>query len=251
MRFKKWDICPICHTTEFDVKDDIGKCHKCGHGFRINTAEKPLPHYFEKEYWDRDKNRQGIMSVEPGQQWNKWVTARLKLLESFNLISHAEPGKIRVLEFGCAEGMLLYALKQKGYRVMGNDVNPISKESSKILNIEISNLPIEEFSQINRGGEQSKFDLIMSFHVMEHLHDPLTVAAHLSSMLSPNGVFLLHVPVDDQELSNKDHFHFFSNDSCLHLMRQFTKNIRSDFVYYPIRPGSAATAATYVGENKS
>lgn len=61
---------------------------------------------------------------------------------------------------------------------------------------------------------------------------------------------LLHVPVDDQELGNTDHFHFFTNKSCLRLMEQYTKDIRSDFVYYPITKGGAALAATYVGIKK-
>ncbi len=61
---------------------------------------------------------------------------------------------------------------------------------------------------------------------------------------------LLHVPVDDQEITNVDHFHFFTNGSCIRLMESFTENIKSDFVYYPITKGGAAMAATYVGKKK-
>lgn len=36
----------------------------------------------------------------------------------------------------------------------------------------------------------------------------------------------LHVPVDDQEITNVDHFHFFINESCIRLMKSFTEDIR-------------------------
>jgi 2-polyprenyl-3-methyl-5-hydroxy-6-metoxy-1,4-benzoquinol methylase len=227
------------------VKNDIGKCNECSHGFRITVPEEILPRYYEKQYWNNDKNRQGIATINPGEQWNKWVAARLRLLESFDLINHSDPGSVDILEFGCAEGMLLYALKQRGYNVCGNDVCAVAKDSANEYGIEISDLPIEEFVKCGR-----KFDLIMSFHVVEHLRFPLEVMESLATMLAPDGQLLLHVPIDDQELGNTDHYHFFTNDSCLKLMEQITTDIRSDFVYYPIRAGASAIAATYVGTAK-
>lgn len=38
-----------------------------------------------------------------------------------------------------------------------------------------------------------------------------------------------------------------SIENCIKLMEQITMNICSDYVYYPIRKGSAAMAETYVG----
>ena len=241
-----YSYCPVCHSNLITIENKIGKCNECSHGFRIAVPEEILPRYFGKRYWDNDKNRQGITSVRPSEQWRKWIIARMKLLESFNLINHSVPSKIRIFEFGCAEGMLLYALKQKGYNCYGNDICSITQESKKELGIDISTLPIEEFTKTDE-----KFDLIMSFHVLEHLRNPLEVMICLSSMLSHNGYMLMHVPIDDQEISNNDHLHFFSNESCLKLMEQTTTDIRSDLVLYPIRSDSTAVAATYVGRSKN
>jgi 2-polyprenyl-3-methyl-5-hydroxy-6-metoxy-1,4-benzoquinol methylase len=238
----RWSYCPICHSGNYAVLNGIGKCTECGHGFRISVPAEIKTRYYDKQYWRNDKNRQGITTVSPDAQYEKWVAARIRLLESFDLISHPEPDKIHILEFGCAEGMLLYALKQRGYKVTGNDICMIAEEGARELGIEISTLPVEEFVKDGRS-----FDLIMSFHVVEHLRDPLDVMKNLSTLLSPGGVMLLHVPIDDQELGNMDHYHFFTNDSCLRLMEQITTDIRSDFVYYPIRKGESAIAVTYTG----
>lgn len=245
MEWIEWQSCPICGSEDVIFEREIGDCRVCTHKFRQYVPKEIKEHYFDKKYWDNDKNRQGINSVKMSEEWTRWVSARLKILESFDLLGHDDPSKVHVLEFGCAEGMLLYALKQKGYQVMGNDVCAIADESMKELGIEISKAPIEEFA----SGDY-KFDLIMSFHVIEHIRDPFSVMKNLSNMLKPGGVLLMHVPVDDQELSNMDHFHFFTNESCMCLMKQFTEDIRSDFVYYPITKGGAAMAATYVGVKK-
>ena len=241
----EWTHCPICKSENVSFSDGTGECHDCTHKFRQRVPSQILPRYFEKQYWNNDKNRQGITSVRFSEEWTRWVNARMKILESFQLIGHKDPSQIKILEFGCAEGMLLYALKQKGYDVTGNDVCAVADESMRELGIEISKKPVEEFAM-----EDRRFDLIMSFHVVEHLRDPLEVMGHLSSMLNVGGSMLLHVPVDDQELGNTDHFHFFTNKSCLRLMEQYTKDIRSDFVYYPITKGGAELAATYVGIKK-
>lgn len=169
----------------------------------------------------------------------------MKILESFHLIEHEDPSKVKILEFGCAEGMVLYALKQKGYGVMGNDICAIADESMRELGIEISKKPVEEFVL-----EEHKFDLIMSFHVIEHLHDPRKVMGQLYDMLNEDGMLLMHVPVDDKELGNSDHFHFFSHESCMKLMEQYTEDIRSDFSSYSIVKDVTAVAATYVGRKK-
>lgn len=241
----EWKHCPVCGSENIISFNGIGECRDCTHKFRQCVPADILPHYFDVQYWNKDKNRQGITSVKFSNEWTRWVNARLKILESFGLLSHEDPSKISIFEFGCAEGMLLYALKQRGYRVYGNDVCAVAGESMRELGVEISQKPIEEFAE-----EKRKFDLIMSFHVVEHLRDPFTVMKNLSSMLNEGGVLLLHVPVDDLELGNMDHFHFFTNESCRTLMGYFTDQIKSDFVYYPITKGGAAMAATYVGIKK-
>ncbi len=241
----EWKVCPICGSSNVKFDAGIGECADCTHKFRQKVPVEIKSHYYDRQYWNNDKNRQGITSVRISEEWTRWVSARLKILEQFGLIGHDNPSDVSVLEFGCAEGMLLYALKERGYRVMGNDVCAIADESAQELEIEISRKPIEEFAK-----ENHEFDLIMSFHVVEHLRDPYEVMKNLSGMLKDGGRLLLHVPVDDQEITNVDHFHFFTNESCIRLMESFTENIKSDFVYYPITKGGAAMAATYVGKKK-
>ena len=90
----------------------------------------------------------------------------------------------------------------------------------------------------------------MSFHVVEHLIDPKGLFNSLVKMLNPGGYILLHVPVNDSEYDNMDHFHFFSDESCRRLMETVTKDVRSDFVQYSVSATVQASAGTYVGEKR-
>ena len=237
-----WDHCPICESRRVVIHDDIGKCSECSHGFRVHVPKEIKPHYYDRQYWNDDKNRQGIMTLEEKDGWEKWLHSRLRIMRSFGLIDTQHSEKQRILEFGCSEGMLLHKLHQMGYEVMGEDICNIAEEGQRAYGFEISQLPIEEFVHLDY-----KFDLIMSWHVVEHLRDPLSVMRGLADMLLPNGKILLHVPVDDAELDNGDHFHFFTDKSCRVLMEQVSKDVTSDFSRYSKSSTKRATAATYVG----
>ena len=242
-----WNQCPICGSKDYEEKNGIAHCHNCGHGFRTVVPVKIKEHYFAKSYWNQDKNRQGMLSIDPDDNWKEWVGGRMNILESFGLVEkECKPrNSKRIFEFGCAEGMMLYELKKRGYDVMGNEVGEIADESIEKLGIPISKLPIEEFVM-----QDERFDLIMSFHVVEHLIDPKSLFKSLANMLNPHGYILLHVPVNDAEYDNMDHFHFFSDESCRRLMETVTKDVRSDFVQYNISSAVQASAGTYVGEKK-
>ncbi len=240
-----WDHCPICESHSIVINDDLGKCNECGHGFRVHVPKEIKLHYFDRQYWNNDKNRQGIMTLSEDDGWERWIRSRLRILDSFGLVNAMQPERKHVLEFGCSEGMLLHKLHQMGYEVMGEDVCNIADEGSKTYGFEISRLPIEEFVYLDY-----KFDLIMSWHVVEHLRDPLAVMRGLADMLLPEGKLLLHVPVDDFELDNGDHFHFFTDESCRVLMEQVSRDVKSDFMLYPRTSTQRAVAATYVGTKK-
>ena len=238
-----WDRCPICGSKNIEeLEDEIGICGECNHAFRLRIPGQVKPHYYQKGYWASDKNRQGITSVAPGKEWGGWVGSRIRLLKDFGLLEHEHPERVNIFEFGCSEGMVLYELKKRGYSVMGEDVCAIAGEAERTLGISIDTRPIEEFEA---GGH--KFDLIMSFHVMEHLRDPMGVMKKLGTMLSDGGRMLLHIPMNDDEYGNPDHFHFFSDASCRKLMEAITVDIQSDFTQYAIHEGAKAQAATYVG----
>ena len=98
--------------------------------------------------------------------------------------------KPRVLDIGCAEGRFLQAFLEYGCDCYG---------------IEHSSYPVERFLDNDRikyftgsldaaGLDKQAFDIIIMWHVLEHLDDPDKVINIISSLLKPDGVFILAVP---------------------------------------------------------
>lgn len=240
------DKCPICQSDDIaKIQGRVYRCNNCSHAFKKYVDKIILDKYFDKAYWQEDKNRQGINSVSPSDEWNDWLYGRMKILDDLKILDVKDPSSFKILEFGCSEGMMLYELKKRGFSVKGNDVCAIQEESEKKLGIEISTLPIEEFAKTNET-----FDLIMSFHCVEHLRNPLEIMKDLVKMLNDDGIMLMHVPIDDQEFDNADHYHFFTKESGIKLLENIVKNVKCDVSYYNINESTQAAAGTFIGVKK-
>jgi 2-polyprenyl-3-methyl-5-hydroxy-6-metoxy-1,4-benzoquinol methylase len=96
------------------------------------------------------------------------------------------------LEFGCADGEGTKLLLQYFTRVVGVDgsdklINKIRQEIND-KRAEFIKSFFEEFKT------SEKFDFILLGHVLEHVHNPITVLKVAKACLKRNGVMLIDVP---------------------------------------------------------
>ena len=110
---------------------------------------------------------------------------------NFNLFKSLKKARVslrsKILEVGCGQGILLFALRSWGFRdVTGVDPYCHSKIDPElvILNTNIDELP-----------EDRKFDLIIFDHSFEHMFNQQATIEKISRLLSSNGVCLLRIPV--------------------------------------------------------
>ncbi len=110
--------------------------------------------------------------------------------QRLNWLSAAVPQKANVLDFGCGSGEFLKACKDQGHQVTGiepgQDYANFANETYGV------NVKCSVWSDTDLGDE--KFDLITSFHVFEHLRDPLGAMKWLVSHLAKDGVITIAVP---------------------------------------------------------
>jgi len=243
------NLCPICKSNDATSTSNskILRCNVCSHAWRINVpdAEKTVELKYKRvSYWAQDKNHQGITRIEYSDEWKKWVNSRIRLLESYELLPIENSNNFSIFEFGCSEGMLLHILKQRGFDVLGNEVNPIAQESQKILGITILPDPIEKLKI------EKRFDLIMSFHVMEHLVDPDFVLEKICKFAKPNGKILLHIPIEDKLIDyvDHDHYHFFTPKSLRYLMEKYTDVIKDHISTFTSGDGAVNAVMTILGQ---
>lgn len=106
------------------------------------------------------------------------------------------PAQARILDVGCGQGLLIYALREAGYRdLQGIDLSEQQVEVSKQFALPCTAVNAEYLFQLAESSPAS-FDLIFLMDVLEHLPKPeqLRMLRAISSLLKPAGQLVLSVP---------------------------------------------------------
>jgi SAM-dependent methyltransferase len=91
----------------------------------------------------------------------------------------------RLLDVGCADGVLLEAFRALGNEVVGIDIDARSLRRAKDRRLEVHESTLEQFAA--SGRTENVFDFITMFDVLEHLTAPMRVLALARSMLKLDG----------------------------------------------------------------
>jgi SAM-dependent methyltransferase len=183
--------CNLCGSTEFDVLYKIGRgnkplntviCKKCGlvwcHPFPIDPYD-----YYQKDYRVQYKG-----AITPKKK--HIVRAARAALDRFNLLKHLLKPRWRVLEVGSGGGEFLYLLKKLGCDAIGIEPNEGYAEYAKNeyqLNIKTDFLRNTQF-------EENSFEMVLLWHVFEHLDNPADTLKKIHSFLATDGLLVIGVP---------------------------------------------------------
>jgi len=205
--------CPVCGSPgrpfrQYRVRS-LDECPRCSH---IYTAQVPRPAmlkliYSSFAYWHGDRDHQGLRDVHDRAQWSSYIDPRIGILDRGGLLEGSLP--LRIFEIGCAEGVLLDALRKRGHRAEGCETNrAVAAFGRRELGVDIIDEPFE-----SAPVDLAAYDVIVSYHTFEHLSDPARVLAKAEAMLPPGDNVCLEVPIGEEEYTNRDHLHFFTHDS--------------------------------------
>lgn len=98
----------------------------------------------------------------------------------------------RVLEVGCAGGHVTRHLVDRGNEVVGIELDPDAAEHARqfATDVHVADLDHTAASSLVDG----EFDVVLLGDVLEHLRDPATVLADVTSVLGPSGRLVVSVP---------------------------------------------------------
>lgn len=139
-----------------------------------------------------------------------------------------------VLDLGCGRGDLVYALRKRGVRAFGTEVDERFVDSGSILQ-ELFHDDYKILSTINKNGQSvfpdSYFDLIISDQVLEHVADLSSVAAEISRVCKLGAQTVHQFPA--KYVPVEPHFH-------MPFVHWLPKNrIRQFAIYFMLRAGFA------------
>ncbi len=213
--------CPVCGTkpdrVEFRTRfTPLDHCSQCGHVYSRKTPKKRILSlmYHDLDYWIRDKEHQGITRIEYGPQWNVFIEARMGIARRAGVIDGIPK---RVFEIGCSEGILLRELENQGHEALGCEINkPTAEAGMAALGVKIKTELFEDLDL-----QTGYYDLVISFHTVEHLPNLNRVFGKIAGILGPEGAVLIEVPTGPEEYTNPDHVQFFSEESLKRLLERF------------------------------
>ncbi|MFQ5593405.1 MAG: methyltransferase domain-containing protein [Anaerolineae bacterium] len=95
----------------------------------------------------------------------------------------------RALEIGCGDGWMLETLWRMGWRVVGTERSRQSAAHALSLGLDVC---VGELAGC--GFAPQSFDLVILWHALEHLHDPLSTLSEVRLLMRPTGRLVVAVP---------------------------------------------------------
>jgi 2-polyprenyl-3-methyl-5-hydroxy-6-metoxy-1,4-benzoquinol methylase len=142
----------------------------------------------------------------------------------------------KLCDVGCGPGFLLSGIKNKKLFGIENDESAVKTASkyARIYKIDLN----------KKFKIKDKFDVVVCYHVIEHIKNPLTFLLNLKKILKKNGYLILGTPDFDSAMArryknkyrllhDKTHISLFSLDSISRLLRKENFEIKLiDFPYF-------------------
>ena len=160
----------------------VARCRQCA-----QTVTVPVPadigKYYPAGYYGDANGRRFPAAME-------WLQEKMYSLRAARVLKKLNRHQPRVLDIGCGRGLLLRAFRQQGCDVAGTEFSDGACRFAR----EVLKIPVRVglLSELNFSDQS--FDVVVMWHVLEHVSDPRPTLAEVSRILKPGGIFLVGVP---------------------------------------------------------
>lgn len=246
--------CIACDSLEFRVSPTIRpaiqlmECKRCGISY---TSPRPNPTELAKHYSETYYGPENVKFLNVIESLVGWISGRRALKIHKMVAPHS-----RILEIGCGRGLLLKQLAQFGHECHGSERSELAAQRArKTVGLRIYTTPLEQ-----SGLEPHSFDLVIMWHVLEHLEAPEQCLSFVNHILRPGGLLLLEVPNYSSlqsQFSGKHWFHLdldrhlyhFSKKGLIELLCKFRFEVkeRSTFSWEQCPFGALQSALNLLG----
>lgn len=109
---------------------------------------------------------------------------------------------LKLLDIGAGGGEVVYAANRSGFVATGIEPNEgYSEFARNNYGVQVDTMHLDQYS----GGQ---CDVVTMFHVLEHMPSPHAVMEKVSSLLKPQGYFLVEVPNIEQADASPANIYF-------------------------------------------
>lgn len=184
--------CILCGSSShqlLSVQDGwpVVKCTECGLVYlRERPSEESVEQMYSRSYYeDGDVGYRGYLDTF---REHHDIFMRIFGRRDRDLRQHSSGN--RLLEVGCAYGMLLDYLRDRGWEVTGLEVSPLSSSHARDeLGLDVRTGTVETVDL-----PEGSFDVVLLLDVLEHLHRPYDTLGRIRRLLAPGGVLVVQCP---------------------------------------------------------
>ena len=209
----------------------IARCRACA---QVVTLPVPadIGKYYPAGYYGDASGRRFPAVME-------WLQEGLYSVRARRVLRLLRRNNARVLDIGCGRGLLLQAFRNAGSEVMGTE---FSDDACRFAR-DVLKIPVRVGLLHDLKFPDNSFDVVVMWHVLEHVSDPRPTLAEVSRILRPGGIFLVGVPnfgSPEARLTKAGWFHL---DVPRHLSHHTRKSLENSLQAVDLQPVWLTTIA--------
>ena len=188
-------LCPLCDERTEDLVTEhlrrgpgrVYQCPRCDHAFLHQDTGRDLKSYYAKQYRQEYSHRvegSRTNAAEIFDTYSRFQTDRVKIIKNYLNT------QTRLLEIGASAGQFLTHVSNCIAVANAVELDPAccSFIESR-FGVEVDSEPLAE----SRFASNT-YDVVCSFHVMEHVESPIDFLRDIHGVLVPGGMAFVEVP---------------------------------------------------------
>lgn len=212
------------HVFKPSDKDGYEICEECG-SYHSIAPGNPNEIYVEKDYWSHETGH----STFDEQVGNLTETETCGISKVNKIIGNL-PQRKPVLEIACAPGVILKALYENGYAVVG--IEPNKKYFGDIWNQCPQAVLMEGyFPECTKQFPNESFDYIIASDVFEHIDNYVAFIEEVERLLASGGKAIIMSPIilEDGQYRQRD---FLPYEHCwIHTQQSLEELLYEYFIH--------------------
>lgn len=185
--------CPVCANPKnrklYDLEEGyLANCCDCGLTFYLPrpTPQDLVNFYNSKEY--REGYGSGSMT---GKEF-----AKNRYQQFIRSLGKYKPVYLKttnksLFDVGCGAGDFLASAADHGWQIEGIEISEVAaQQANQLLGKKCVHVGTVDTVKLDNGT----YDLVTSYHVIEHLLEPMVMLQRIYDLLRPGGVIFLETP---------------------------------------------------------